>query len=77
MNHQTLEAAALAAHRRGQTWNAFWDLHADEIRACEPCNRRRFGQLYRRLMAIVASGNTTGMASAGDDDAKPQPEVNR
>lgn len=55
-----LETAALDGHRRGLSWGDFWTDHGAEVCAAEPHDRRKFHKLVRRLLALVASGNTDG-----------------
>lgn len=75
----TLEREALAAFNRGELWTTFWQRHSEQVRKVEPWNRERFGRLYRRLMAIVASGDANGTLTIGDDlepweqDDQPSP----
>ena len=75
---QTLERAALAAHRAGWKWNQFWDEHGGDVCRAEPHNRQRFQRLVRRLLSLVASGDTDGMEPAGapwlDDDHAEHPK---
>ncbi len=66
-----LERAALAAHAAGHTWTTFWGQHGAAICAAEPRDRQRFARLVRRLLSLVASGDTDGQQAVGDDDAMP------
>ena len=68
---QQLERGAVEAHRRGETWATFWQMHGDAVIAVEPWNRQRFRQLANRLLALVASGDTDGQRPIGDDDVAP------
>jgi hypothetical protein len=57
---KALSRAAIATHRRGETWPAFWERHADQIKAAEPYSRERYRRLYMRLLSLVTSGDSTG-----------------
>jgi hypothetical protein len=74
---RALERQALDAHRRGESWTAFWQQHAEHIRNAEPWSRERFRRLYSRLMALVVSGDCDGMMAVGDTDAEPWSEVHQ
>ena len=54
---QALEAAALAAHRAGQTWGAFYAKHRHAMQQAEPVDRGRYHRLLRRLLALLVSGD--------------------
>jgi hypothetical protein len=75
-----LETAAIRAHRRGACWAEYWAAYGHQVRAAEPYHAGRYHRLVRRLMALVASGNTDGMAPVcnidmpWDDDDLPEPE---
>lgn len=66
---ETLERAALAAHRDGIGWSAFWQQHHAAIVSCEPIDRMAYHRLVRRLTAILVSG-TAEVLPIGDD---PEP----
>ncbi|MGD0654659.1 MAG: hypothetical protein ABSA16_09965 [Thermoguttaceae bacterium] len=55
-----LERLAIGAHRDGELWAAFWQVHAAEIRKAEPYSRQRFKQLVNRLLSLVVSGDLDG-----------------
>ena len=57
---QALECHALAAHHAGTGWTDFWQQYGIQAREAEPYNRRAFHRLVRRLLALVASGDTDG-----------------
>jgi hypothetical protein len=66
-----LESAALEAHRAGTTWSTWWPTIAAELVQLELLDDRAYSRLVRRLLAIVASGDTDGMQPVGqwiDDD---------
>jgi hypothetical protein len=70
---QTLERAALDAHRRGLSWGEFWDEHGRDVCRAEPHDRRKFNRLVCRLLALLVSGNEDG-AESGEPwilDAQP------
>ena len=61
-----LEAAAVAAHRAGDTWDTFWRQYGPHAITIEPHDRHRFQRLLRRLTALVAAGDLDGMDAASD-----------
>ena len=52
-----LERAALAAHARGDRWEAFWKQHAEEVRQAEPYRHAAYRKLVNRLLSLVVSGD--------------------
>jgi len=60
-DHRMLELLAADCHRVGSTWAEFWREHGDRVRRAEPYDARRFHRLVRRLLALVASGDTDGL----------------
>lgn len=60
-----LEAAAIAAFARGDRWHAFVQEHRTAIQRAE----RRSPGLVGRLLALVTSGTTSGMAPVDVGDA--------
>jgi hypothetical protein len=62
---QALEALAVEAHARGDTWAQFWPTVAADVSALELDYVSR-GRLIHRLVGLVASGDTDGMHSPGD-----------
>ena len=67
MNIRELESAAIAAHAAGKSFTAFWNEYGANVGQAEPHNARKFGMLYRRLMALVICGDDAGMMPVGDD----------
>jgi hypothetical protein len=67
MHYRTLEQAAIKAFNVGTSWATFWAQHAQEVKAAEPYNVRRFHSLYMRLLSLVTSGNDNGTRSIGED----------
>ena len=67
----SLERAAIAAHKSGLGWDQFWQTHGDEARAVT-YDRRKFHRLFRRLLHLVTSGDDAGQFAVGDPDA-PMP----
>jgi hypothetical protein len=69
----TLEALALDAHGRGESWAAFWASHGDTVRDACPYDRAAFRRLVSRLLALVVSGDTAGLRTLdsvfGEDPA--------
>jgi hypothetical protein len=57
---QTLERAALSAHRRGDTWNDFWPTVAERVRAAVPYNRQARKRLIDRLLHLLVCGDLDG-----------------
>jgi ferric iron reductase protein FhuF len=53
-----LEKAAIAAHARGERWEAFWQAHAEQVRQCEPYSHGRYRALVNRLLSLVVSGDS-------------------
>jgi hypothetical protein len=74
-----LEALAVDAHHRGETWAAFWQQHAERVRNAEPFSREQYRRLVNRLLHLVTSGDSAGQYPPGDDpepwliDDKPSP----
>ena len=72
MTIKQLESAAIEAHQAGTTWFAFWPTIAAELLQLDRGDDRPYANLVRRLVAIVASGDTDGMQPIGqwdfDDD---------
>jgi hypothetical protein len=68
-----LERAAVAAHRAGTPWPAFWRQYGPHVIAAEPHDRRRFHRLRQRLLGLVVSGNLDGAEPAGDGWPRPMP----
>ncbi len=66
---KALERKAIAAHRAGTDWDAFWRLHTHAIRQAEPYNARRYRRLAKRLLHLVLCGNGSRKKPAGDDPA--------
>lgn len=52
-----LERVALAAHQRGESWVGLWPSIADDVRQCEPYDRRRYHRLVAKLMSLCLSGD--------------------
>ena len=71
----TLEKLAIDGHRRGMTWDAFWERYGADVRAQVPYDRRRFHQLFRKLLHLLTCGDTDGMHAAGDPDAPMQWDI--
>ncbi len=67
-----LEQAAIAAHATGTSWVEFWPSVATDVAQAEPHDARRYHRLVRRLVGLVASGDTDGQTAAGDH---PPPEA--
>jgi hypothetical protein len=55
---RTLEKAAVAAHARGDRWEAFWKQHAEEVRQAEPYRHAAYRKLVNRLLSLVVSGDS-------------------
>ena len=68
---QNLERRAIAAHRDGVGWDAFWAEHAAEVREAEPFNVQRFHRLHGRLLHLLSTGEASGQFGVGDPDAAP------
>ncbi len=54
---KSLERAALDAHRIGQPWPAFWQVHWRDVSKAAGRSRRRFDALLHRLLDLVVSGD--------------------
>lgn len=71
---RTLERAAIAAHARGDRWEAFWRAHAEQVRQAEPYRHAAYRKLVNRLLSLVVSGDgvqrtvATGMLWGEDWD---------
>jgi hypothetical protein len=64
---QTLETAAIDAHRAEVGWSGFWSSNADAILTAAggcPARRRR---LVERLLCLVVSGDADGQRPVGED----------
>jgi hypothetical protein len=59
-NVKTLESAALAAHRRGDTWGDFWQVHGTDVAQTEPWDRAAFRRLVARLSHLLTCGDCDG-----------------
>ncbi len=66
MNRQQLEQSAIDAHRRGLSLSDFWPIVAGDVAKAEPIDARRYHRFVRRLVGLVASGDTDGMTAAGE-----------
>jgi hypothetical protein len=62
-----LERAALDAHRRGESWAAFWRQHEAAVRRAEPWSQEQYRRLVNRLLHLLVSGDESGMEPVGDD----------
>ena len=68
---QALEAAALAAHARGDAWNQFWPAIADNVSQAEPSDYLARGRLIHKLVGLVASGDVDGQRPVDGGYGRP------
>jgi hypothetical protein len=68
MTVKELERAAIRAHARGETFTEFWENHEGDLRAAIPHDRRRFGTVYKHLLALVIAGDLSGIEPPGSDE---------
>ena len=61
LTRKALEAAALAAHARGDDWKAFWPTVAGDVAAAEPWDNVAYRRLVNRLSHLLTCGDTGGM----------------
>ena len=61
----SLERAAIAAHKSGLGWDQFWQTHGDEARAVT-YDRRKFHRLFRTLLHLQSCGESSGEFGVGD-----------
>ncbi len=66
-----LETKAIAGHTKGQSWETFWQLHGDQVKAAEPYNNQRFRRLVRKLSHLLLCGEASGQFGVGDGDPEP------
>ena len=55
-----LEQSAIAANAAGVPWRDWWPTVAGDVARAEPYNRLAFHALVRRLVGLVAAGDTDG-----------------
>ena len=65
MTIKELEAAALAAGKRSESWGSFWQRHREDVRLAAPHDRAAFHRLHGRLLHLHLTG----------DDAASMPPV--
>jgi uncharacterized protein YhfF len=82
MTRRELQAAAIRAHARGDTWATFWATVAGDVltlsdRGATPWGRDNaaYRKLVARLSHLVTAGDTDGMTAAGDVLTDDQPEA--
>ena len=68
MNALELEALALDAHRRGDSWHRFYRDHWQDIALLDLHDR---GPLQRKLSALVCEGDVCGITCIEDGYARP------
>jgi len=68
MTADELEAMAIDAHRRGDSWHRFWRTYAEDVIALDLGNRL---PLQRRLMALCIEGDTCGITELPDGYGRP------
>ena len=71
MTRTHLERLATAAHRRGDTWAAFYPTVAADVAALEPWDRQAYRRLVRRLSRLLTCGDLDGQPIA---NSWPRPE---
>ena len=59
-----LETAALDAHRRGDTWTAFWNRHGADVAAVASSGVMAHDQFVSHLLALVVSGDVAGTSQS-------------
>jgi hypothetical protein len=64
--YRQLERAALRAHRRGERWASFWPTVAAHVQRAVPYDVGAYHRLVRRLLALLVSGDDSGMMAVGD-----------
>jgi hypothetical protein len=64
MTVKKLERAAIHAHRAGIRFDQFWNEHKEAVRL--GVARDRVYTLYRKLLALVVSGDDADVTSADD-----------
>lgn len=68
-----LEHLAIDAHRRGETWREFWEVHRHVVGRIEPYDRVAYRRLVRRLSHLLTCGDADGMTVASDWSTTPSP----
>ncbi len=71
VTRQQLEAAALAAHARGDDWRTFWPTVAGAVAAAEPWNNVAYRRIVARLSHLLTCGDLDGQRPVDGGYGRP------